>query len=203
MKIFCIGRNYSEHAKELGNDVPTEPLVFSKFQTSLLKDNKPFFYPDFTKSVHHELELVIKICKNGKGIQEKFAHKYYDEVALGIDFTARDVQSQLKSKGHPWEIAKSFDGSAPISEFVPLSSLKNKENIAFDLAINGKTIQSGLSEQMIFSFDYLVSYLSQYFLLQMGDMIFTGTPEGVGPVKIGDEMVANLEGKEMMRFFVR
>lgn len=203
MKIICIGRNYVDHAKELGNKVPTKPVVFSKFQTALLKNNFPFFYPEHSKCIHHELELVIRICKNGKGVQEKFAHKYYDAIALGIDFTARDVQSQLKEKGHPWEIAKGFDHSAPISQFVALDSLKNQSNINFSLEINGEIRQNGFSKDMIFSFDYLVSYLSQYFLLQMGDMIFTGTPAGVGEVKIGDELVAKLEGKEMMCFDIK
>ncbi|MCL4113983.1 UNVERIFIED_CONTAM: hypothetical protein GTU68_004986, partial [Idotea baltica] len=202
-KIFCIGRNYADHAKELGNNVPTKPLVFSKFQTSLLKNDFPFFYPNHSKCIQHELELVIRICKNGKGVQEKFAHKYYDAIALGIDLTARDVQSQLKEKGHPWEIAKGFDHSAPISEFVPFSSLKNKKNINFSLEINGELKQEGFSKHMIFSFDNLISYLSQYFLLQMGDMIFTGTPAGVGEIKIGDELVAKLEGKQMMCFEVK
>lgn len=203
MKIFCIGRNYANHAKELGNKVPDKPVVFSKFQTSLLKNNETFYYPDFSSCIHHELELVIRISKNGKHIQEKFAGKYYDSIALGIDLTARDRQSELKEKGHPWEISKAFDQSAPISKFVQISDLNNPENINFSLSINGEIKQEGFSKNMIFDFDYLVSYLSKFFTLQTGDLIFTGTPEGVGEIKIGDELVASLEDKELMRFKIK
>ena len=194
MKIFCIGRNYAEHAKELNNAVPTKPLIFMKPSSALLLDGKPFYYPAFTKDLHYETEVVLHICKNGKQIEERFAHKYYDKIALGIDFTARDLQDQLKAKGQPWEIAKGFDGSAVLSAFSPLADF-NKENIHFSLTKNGETVQKGETKDLIFSFDHIISYISQFFTLQQGDIIYTGTPAGVGPVKIGDILEGYLEGK--------
>ena len=194
MKIFCIGRNYAEHAKELNNAVPTKPLIFMKPSSALLLDGKPFYYPAFTKDLHYETEVVLHICKNGKQIEERFAHKYYDKIALGIDFTARDLQNQLKAKGQPWEIAKGFDGSAVLSAFSPLADF-NKENIHFSLTKNGETVQKGETKDLIFSFDHIISYISQFFTLQQGDIIYTGTPAGVGPVKIGDILEGYLEGK--------
>lgn len=196
MKIFCIGRNYVEHAKELNNAVPTKPLIFMKPPTALLLDNKPFYYPDFTKNLHHEVEVVLKISKNGKAIQPEFAHRYYDKIALGIDFTARDVQDDLKAKGQPWEIAKGFDSSAVISDFVPLSDF-DATNIHFQLTKNGEQVQVGSTKDLIFSFDTVVSYISKFFTLQQGDLIYTGTPEGVGAVQIGDKLEGFLEGKSM------
>lgn len=196
MKIFCIGRNYVEHAKELNNAVPTKPLIFMKPPTALLLEDKPFYYPDFTKNLHHEVEVVLKICKNGKAIQPEFAHRYYDKIALGIDFTARDVQDDLKAKGQPWEIAKGFDNSAVLSEFVPLSDF-NASDISFYLTKNGEKVQVGSTKDLIFSFDTVVSYISKFFTLQQGDLIYTGTPEGVGAVKIGDILEGFLEGKKM------
>lgn len=196
MKIFCIGRNYAEHAKELNNAIPTKPLIFMKPPTALLLDNKPFFYPDFTKNLHHEIEVVLKICKNGKAIQPEFAHRYYDKIGIGIDFTARDVQDELKAKGQPWELAKGFDNSAVLSEFVPLEDF-DKNNIQFHLTKNGEKVQIGSTKDLIFSFDTLVSYISQFFTLQQGDLIYTGTPEGVGAVKIGDKLEGFLEDKSM------
>lgn len=199
MKIICIGRNYVDHAKELSNPVPKKPLVFMKPSTALLVNGKPFYYPEFSENVHYEAEVVLKICKNGRHVQPEFAHNYYDQVALGIDFTARDLQSQLKAKGHPWEIAKGFDGSAPISEFVPVSELPNRKEIDFHLLKNGEKVQHGNTRDLIFSFDTLISYASQYFKLHHGDMIFTGTPAGVGPVQIGDKLEGFIEGKPLLQ----
>ncbi len=187
MKIFCVGRNYSDHAKELGNTVPENPVIFSKPDTALIKNGEPFYLPDFSNDVHHEVELVIRISKMGKKIQEKFASGYYSEIGLGIDFTARDVQSALKEKGLPWELAKGFDGSAPLGNFISIAQL-DLENINFHLKKNGEVVQSGNSAQMIFSFDKIVSFVSQYFTLKVGDLIYTGTPSGVGRVSIGDTL---------------
>ncbi|MES2725800.1 MAG: fumarylacetoacetate hydrolase family protein [Bacteroidota bacterium] len=187
MKILCVGRNYTEHAKELGNAVPENPVIFSKPDTALLKNNEPFYLPDFSNDVHHEVELVIKINKVGKKIQEKFAHNYFSEIGLGIDFTARDKQTELKSKGLPWELAKAFDGSAPIGNFINIENIDLK-NIDFSLQKNGALVQKGNTSQMIFSFEEIVSFVSQYFTLKVGDLIYTGTPGGVGQVNIGDKL---------------
>lgn len=186
MKIICIGRNYAEHAKELNNPVPTKPVVFMKPPTALLVNEKPFYYPDFTRDLHYECEVVLKICKNGKAVQPEFASGYYEEVALGIDFTARDVQDELKKKGHPWEIAKGFDHSAVLGRFLPLGAVSRGGNIEFQLHKNGETVQHGLTRDMIFTFEQIIVYVSQYFKLLQGDLIFTGTPAGVGPVAVGD-----------------
>lgn len=186
MKIICIGRNYADHAKELSNPVPEDPLVFMKPPSALLINEKPFYIPEFTQDVHYELEVVLKICKNGRHVQPEFASGYYQEVSLGIDFTARDVQSDLKRKGHPWEIAKGFDHSAVLGQWVPLKDVLQQGNIEFRMEKNGETVQHGNTRDLIFSFDYLIEYVSKYFKLQMGDLIFTGTPAGVGPVQIGD-----------------
>lgn len=198
MKIICIGRNYIEHAKELKNPVPKKPVFFLKPDTSLLIRNRPFFYPDFSQDIHYELELVLKICKNGKNVVEEFAPNYYTEIGLGIDFTARDLQQEAKEKGLPWEIAKAFDQSAAISEFVPFDSLTNPERISFRLHLNGKTVQNGMSTDMIFHFNYLITYISKFMTLRAGDLLFTGTPEGVGPVKIGDKLEGFLEDKLLL-----
>jgi 2-keto-4-pentenoate hydratase/2-oxohepta-3-ene-1,7-dioic acid hydratase in catechol pathway len=203
MKIICIGRNYVEHARELNNPLPEKPVFFMKPNTALLIRNRPFFYPDFSKEIHHEIELVIKISKNGRHIAEKFASGYYEEVGLGIDFTARDLQSECKAKGLPWEVAKAFDGSAPISSFVPLQSLNDPDNIHFRLDVNGKTVQEGSSNLMIFPVDKIIAYLSQFISLKMGDLIYTGTPKGVGPVKIGDRLTGYLEGKKLLDFQIK
>ncbi|MCA0430089.1 MAG: fumarylacetoacetate hydrolase family protein [Bacteroidetes bacterium] len=184
MKIICIGRNYAEHAKEMKAELPKEPVFFMKPETALLKD-EDFYLPEFTKDLHHEIELVLKICKVGKNIQAQFADKYYNEIGLGIDFTARDLQSNCKSKGLPWEIAKAFDNSAPIGGFIDKSKLE-QNNIAFELKINGISKQIGNSKDLIFSFNNIIAYVSQFITLKVGDLIYTGTPEGVGPVKIGD-----------------
>lgn len=203
MKIICIGRNYVEHARELNNPLPEKPVFFMKPNTSLIIRNRPFFYPEFSKEIHHEIELVIKIRKNGRHIDEKFASGYYEEVGLGVDFTARDLQSECKEKGLPWEVAKAFDGSAPISPFVPLQSLKDPENIQFRLDINGTTVQAGASTLMIFPVNKLIAYVSQFVSLKMGDLIFTGTPKGVGPVKIGDHLTGYLEDEKLLDFRIK
>jgi acylpyruvate hydrolase len=202
MKIFCIGRNYSEHAKELGNAVPENPVVFSKPDTALLKNGEDFYLPSFSNDVHHEIELVIRINKVGKNIQEKFARSYYSELGIGVDFTARDLQAQLKSKGLPWELAKGFDGSAPIGEFLPIADL-DLSNINFGLNKNGAWVQQGNTKDMIFSFDKIISFISQYFTLKVGDLIYTGTPAGVGPVAIGDKLEGFMEEKSMLNFEVK
>jgi 2-keto-4-pentenoate hydratase/2-oxohepta-3-ene-1,7-dioic acid hydratase in catechol pathway len=186
MKIICIGRNYSEHAKELNNPVPSKPVVFMKPPSALLVNDKPFYYPDFTKDLHYECEVVLKICKNGKSVQPEFAAGYFNEITLGIDFTARDVQEELKKKSHPWEIAKGFDNSAVVGKFVPLEGVDQNGNVEFQLTKNGAVVQHGNTREMIFTFEQLIVYVSQYFKLLQGDLIFTGTPAGVGPVKVGD-----------------
>lgn len=203
MKIFAIGRNYVDHAKELNNPVPSEPLFFMKPDTAIIQNNNPFFYPDFTNDLHYETEIVLKLQKVGKNVSEKFAHRYYTEIGIGIDFTARDVQDKCKEKGWPWEIAKAFDGSAPISKFIPRKDFKDLSNINFHLDLNGKTVQQGNTKDLIFSFDKLVAHVSKYVTIRMGDLIFTGTPAGVGPVKIGDRLQAYIEDKLMMDFYIK
>lgn len=189
MKIFCVGRNYVEHAKELQNEVPDEPVIFMKAPTALLKKGEDLYYPNFTQDLHYEGELVVKIDKMGKKIQEKFAHKYYSEISLGFDFTARDLQSKLKSKGLPWELAKSFDGAASVGAFFPIETIRNAENqFAFEIYKNDNLVQSGNTAMMLFSIDKIISFVSEYFTLQKGDLIYTGTPAGVGSLKIGDEL---------------
>ncbi|GAB3514340.1 fumarylacetoacetate hydrolase family protein [Emticicia fontis] len=208
MKIIAIGRNYVEHIKELNNERPDEPVIFTKPDTAILKDGEPFYYPDFSQDVHHEVEILLKINKMGKNIEEKFAHKYYDEIGIGIDFTARDLQSKLKSKGLPWDLAKGFNGSAPISDFVSKSKFADLQNLNFNLDVtdaNGETQtrQQGNTSLMLFSFDYIISFVSRYFTLKTGDIIFTGTPSGVAPVKIGDKLTAFIESEKMLEFEVK
>ena len=202
MKIICIGRNYIDHAKELNNPVPKKPLVFMKPPSALLVNNKPFYYPEFTQDLHYECEVVLRIGRNGKAVQPEFAHKYYDQIGLGIDFTARDIQAKCKEKGHPWEIAKGFDGSAVISSFVPADQV-HLSGIRFQLKKNGEVVQDGNTKDLIFSFDELIVYVSQFFKLQQGDLIYTGTPAGVGPVQIGDVLEGSLflrDGNEQAMF---
>lgn len=203
MKIICIGRNYSEHARELNNPLPEKPVFFMKPDTALLLKNKPFYYPEFSKDIHYEVELVIKISKNGKYITNKFAHNYYNEIALGIDFTARDLQQNCKKKGLPWEIAKGFNHAAPLSNFFPMDKLNNKTEIDFSLKLNDEIVQSGNSKDMIFTFNQIIIYVSQFITLKMGDIIYTGTPAGVGPVKIGDRLTGYIESKEMFDFEIK
>ncbi len=204
MKIICIGRNYVDHARELNNPVPENPVFFLKPDTALLRRNRPFYYPDFSDDIHYECELVVKINKLGKNIQEKFAHTYYSEIGIGIDFTARDLQGKAKAKGLPWEIAKAFDNSAPLSmEFIDKNLLGDLKNISFRLDRNGETVQQGISGDMIFDFDDLIVYTSKFLTLKTGDLIYTGTPAGVGPVKIGDLLEAYIGDQLMLRCRVK
>ena len=203
MKIICIGRNYTEHVKELSNALPTEPVFFMKPDTSIITGNKPFFLPDFSNEIHHEVEIVLKISKVGKTIAEKFASRYYDEIGIGIDFTARDLQAKAKEKGLPWEIAKAFEGSAPLGKFISKKDLTDPKNINFHLDKNGKMVQQGSTIDMIFSFDRIISYVSRFFPLKTGDLIFTGTPAGVGPVTIGDHLQAYIENELLLDFKVK
>lgn len=203
MKIICIGRNYADHAKELNNAVPTEPVFFMKPDTALLKDGEPFYYPEFTKDLHHELEIVLKINKVGKHIDEQFAHKYYNEIGLGIDFTARDVQEQQKAKGLPWEKAKAFDGSAPLGKFISKENIENLSAINFELKVNGNARQIGNTKDLLFSFDKIISYVSQFVTLKVGDLIFTGTPAGVAAVNIGDKLEGFMNGDLLLSFEVK
>ena len=193
MKIFCVGRNYIDHAKELNNPIPESPVIFIKPRTSLLEKNEPFYHPSFSNDIHYEIELVLKIKKNGKHIQAPFVPDYLEEITVGVDLTARDLQSKLKSKGHPWELAKAFDHSAIVGDFVSLDSLPSKKNIEFSLSQNRKEVQHGNSKDMLFTFHEIVVYISQFFTLNIGDLIFTGTPAGVGRVKSGDTLEGFLE----------
>lgn len=203
MKIICIGRNYIDHAKELNNPVPKEPVFFMKPETSLLQKNNPFFYPEFSQDIHHEVEVVVRISKVGKHIQKEFAKNYYDEIGLGIDFTARDLQAAAKAKGLPWEIAKAFDYAAPLGKFLPKTSFKDLQNFDFSLKINSEIRQEGNSRDMIFDIDTIIAYISQFVSLKMGDLIYTGTPAGVGPVSIGDRLQGFIGQEEMFNFEVK
>lgn len=203
MKIICIGRNYAEHARELKNDVPTEPIIFMKPKTALLVDGKPLFYPEYTNDLQYECELVVRMSKNGKYIQEKFARKYYNAMTVGIDFTARDLQQKQKEKGLPWEIAKSFDGSAAVGKFIQLDDNKNVQDINFELKINNETKQRGHTADMLFSIDKIIAYTSQFFTLNIGDLIFTGTPSGVGSLSVTDQLVGYLEGEELFTCLIK
>ncbi|MEE1945477.1 fumarylacetoacetate hydrolase family protein [Pedobacter sp. KR3-3] len=203
MKIIAIGRNYAAHAKELNNAIPTKPVIFLKPETAVLKDNKPFYIPDFSTDIHYELEVVLKICKEGKHIAEKFAANYYDEIGLGIDFTARDIQGELKEKGLPWELAKAFDNSAAISTFSPKAEFGDPYQLQFELQVNQETRQNGHTSNLLFSFEKIIAFVSQYITLKKGDLIFTGTPEGVGQVKQGDHLEAWLQGKPLLNFHIK
>ena len=203
MKIICIGRNYTNHIEELQNERPTEPVIFMKPDSAVLLKQHPFVIPEFSEDVHHEIEIVVKINKVGKFIEPKFAHKYYDEISVGIDFTARDLQSKLKAKGLPWEKAKAFDGSAVIGEFLPKNQFSSLENITFELKKNNETAQIGNSNLMLWKIDELISYVSQFFTLKIGDIIFTGTPEGVAAVKPDDVLEGFLEGQQLFRIQVK
>lgn len=197
MKIIAVGRNYIDHAKELNNPVPEKPVIFLKPDTAVLKDNKDFYYPEFSKDVHYEVELVLRVCNEGKHVSKKFAHKYYDAIGLGIDFTARDLQSELKAKGLPWELAKAFDHSAVVGELIAKEQFNDLQNLSFSLQKNGEIVQEGNNKDMIFDFDSLITFVSQYITLRKGDLIYTGTPAGVGPVQIGDKLEGFLEEKSM------
>lgn len=203
MKIIAIGRNYAEHAKELNNPIPGVPVIFMKPDTALLKDNKPFYHPDFSEDIHHEIEIVLKVSKEGKHISEKFAPNYFDEIAIGIDFTARDIQQRHKEKGLPWELAKAFDNSAAVSNFVGKNKFADLKNINFKLDVNGNERQIGNTSLMLFSFDYIISFVSQYITLKKGDLIFTGTPQGVAKVNIGDRLEGYLENEKLLDFLIK
>jgi len=202
MKIFGVGRNYAAHIEELNNKRPDEPILFLMPDTCLLLKNRPFYYPSFSNDIHHEVEIVVKISKVGKNIDEKFAHSYYNEIGLGIDFTARDLQQKAKENGLPWSIAKGFNDASPLSTFVAKENF-NLDKLKFSLTIDGKTKQEGDTSLMLFSFDYIISYISKYFMLKKGDLIFTGTPSGVGPVNRGNILEAFLENKKMLHVEIR
>src|SRR5882757_5187436 len=203
MKIFCVGRNYVAHAIELNNDVPDEPVIFMKPKSALLQSHTPFYYPEFTNELHYECELVLRVCKNGKYIQERHAGNYYNGIAVGIDFTARDIQDELKKKGLPWEKAKAFDNSAALSKFVDITPEINKKNINFSLHKNKELVQKGNSGKMIFSFDSIIEHISNYFSLNIGDIIFTGTPAGVGECVVGDELDCYIEDQMLLSVEVK
>jgi len=203
MKIFCVGRNYVEHAKELQNEVPDAPVIFMKPSTALLTENKDFYYPNFTKDLHYECELVLRICKNGRAVSEKFARNYYDAITVGIDFTARDLQQYQKERGLPWEIAKAFDQSAVLGKWKAITDEDKNKPFQFSLNKNGVKVQNGQTENLLFSFEKIISYISQFFTLNMGDIIYTGTPKGVGPVEIGDQLAAELFNEELLNFSIK
>ncbi|MFN9108995.1 MAG: fumarylacetoacetate hydrolase family protein [Lacibacter sp.] len=203
MKIFCVGRNYAEHAAELGNDIPDEPVLFMKPKSALLQPHMPFYYPEFTNELHYEVELVLRISKNGKYIQERHASKYYNAITVGIDFTARDLQNDLKEKGLPWEKAKAWDNSAAIGKFIEFNPLTQKDEFNFKLLKNKELVQSGNTGQMIFNFNQIIANISQYFSLNIGDLVFTGTPKGVGECVVGDELEAFLEDQSLLQVEVK
>ncbi|MDR1171350.1 MAG: fumarylacetoacetate hydrolase family protein [Bacteroidales bacterium] len=203
MKILAIGMNYPSHVKEMNNILSPEPVIFSKPESALLLNNKPFFYPDFSTDIQYETEIVVKIDRLGKNIAPKFAHRYYSEITVGIDFTARDLQKQCKEKGHPWEIAKAFDNSAPVGRMAVKTAHPDIQNINFHLDINGTTVQQGNTKDMIFTVDRIIAHASRFFTLKNGDLIYTGTPDGVGPVKIGDHLQAYLENELVLDFKVK
>jgi len=203
MKIICIGRNYAAHARELGNEVPEEPVIFMKPETAVVLHRQPFFIPDFTQDVHYEAEVVVRINRLGKHIEERFAHKYYDAVTLGIDFTARDLQAKLKAKGLPWERAKAFDGSAVVGTFLPKDKFAELNNLNFELHKNGNVVQKGNTSNMLNSIDQIIAFASQYFTLKIGDLIFTGTPEGVGKVEANDALIGYLESQKVFELSVK
>lgn len=203
MKIIAIGQNYVDHNHEMRSEQPTNPVVFMKPDSAILRKNRPFYIPDFTQDLHHEVELIVKINRLGKNIARKFAHRYYAEIGLGIDFTARDLQNQLKKKGHPWEISKAFDYSAVIGDFMPVAAIENVDEIDFRLDINGETVQKANSSAMIFKIDELIAYVSQFFTLKIGDLIYTGTPAGVGPVQIGDRLQGYIFDRKMFDFNIK
>ena len=203
MKFICIGRNYAAHAAELHNAVPKQPVFFLKPESAITRCNRPFFLPDFSEEVHYETEIIVKINRLGKCISEKFAHKYYDEIGLGVDFTARDIQRKCMAEGEPWEIAKSFDGSAVEGKFLPKSRFADVQDLHFHLLLNGEQVQTGHTKEMLFSIDTLISYVSRFMTLKMGDILFTGTPVGVGPVHINDHLQGYLEDECLFDFMVK
>ena len=203
MKIFCIGRNYVDHATELGNEIPEEPVIFMKPKSALIQGHTPFYYPEFTNELHYEAELVVRICKNGKYIQERHASGYYNSITVGIDFTARDIQQRLKEKGLPWEKSKAFDNSAAMGKLIDITPAINKKNINFYFTKNGETVQKGNSKDMLFSIDYIIAHLSTYFSLNIGDLIFTGTPAGVGECLVGDVLEGFFENEPVLSLEIK
>ncbi len=203
MKIICVGRNYADHAKELGNEIPDEPVIFMKPKSALLQSHTPFYYPEFTNELHYECELVLRVSKNGKYIQDRFAQNYYNAITVGIDFTARDIQDELKAKGLPWEKAKAFDNSAAVGKFIELTPATDRNNINFSLFKNKELVQKGNSGEMIFDFNSIVSHISNYFSLNIGDLIFTGTPAGVGECVVGDELEGFIEAESLFAMDVK
>lgn len=203
MKIICVGLNYRKHAAEMGRPLPQEPMIFLKPDSALLKKNKPFFIPDFSNNLQFEAEVVLRISKLGKGIAARYANRYYDAITVGIDFTARDLQNKFSQSGHPWELSKTFDGSAPVGNFIPVEKFPDHSDISFGLEVNGETRQEGNTSDLIFSFAEIIAYVSRFYTLKTGDFIFTGTPSGVGPVKKGDNLVARLAGETVLDFYVR
>lgn len=203
MKIIAVGRNYTEHARELNNPVPETPVIFLKPDTAVLRNNHPFYYPSFSTEIDHEIEIVLRVCKEGKHIPPKFADRYYDAVGLGIDFTARDIQQQQKAQGLPWERAKAFDHSAPVSPMIPKAELADLYDLRFRLDLNGHTVQKGHTKQLIFSFETIITFVSGFMTLRNGDLIFTGTPAGVGPVQVGDRLEGYLDNRKMLDFYVK
>ena len=203
MKIMCMARNYVAHAREFNNPLPAIPVFFMKHENCIVRDNKPFYYPEFSDNIHHEVEIVLKISKVGKNIMRKFAHQYFDEVGLGIDFTARDLQETARKNGLPWEVSKAFDNSAPLSKFIPASQFDDINDLKFHLNINGKTVQQASTSLMIFPVADQIAYISQYITIKTGDLLFTGTPAGVGPIRKGDRLEGYLEGRKMLDFYVK
>ncbi|MCG8306955.1 MAG: fumarylacetoacetate hydrolase family protein [Cytophagales bacterium] len=203
MKILAIGRNYAAHIEELNNERPEEPVIFTKPETALLQKNAPFYYPDFTKNIHYEVEILLRICKHGKYIDKRFAGNYFDAVGIGIDFTARDLQDKAKSGGLPWDLAKGFNGSAPISGFIDKNNLGDIKNLNFSLKLDGELKQHGNTSLMLFSFEEIIAYISKFIMLKKGDIIFTGTPHGVGPVAIGNKLEAFIEDEKLLEVEIK
>ena len=203
MKIIAVGRNYTDHIKELNNERPDEPVIFTKPETALIQKNNPFYYPDFSTNIHYEVEILLRISKHGKYIEKEFAHNYFDAIGIGIDFTARDIQDKAREKGLPWALAKGFNGSAPISKFVDKSEFKDVKNLDFSLTVNGETRQQGNTSLMIFPFEEILAYVSRFIMLKKGDIIFTGTPKGVGPIEIGNHLEAFIEDKKMLEVEIK
>ena len=203
MKIICIGLNYGDHAREMGRTLPDKPVIFLKPDSSLLKNNKPFFIPGFSQNIHYEIEIVLRICKLGRSISEKYAHRYYDQLTLGVDMTARELQSSLSSAGSPWDISKSFDGAAPIGDFITIQEAGDVNDISFRLEKNGETVQSGNTSRLIYSFDQIIAYVSKFFTLKTGDLIFTGTPSGVGPVNRNDRLTGYIGDRKIIDFMIK
>ena len=203
MKILAIGRNYTEHIKELNNEKPEEPVIFTKPETALLQNNAPFFYPDFSNNIHYEVEILLRISKHGKYIDQKFAHNYFDAIGIGIDFTARDLQDKAKAKGLPWALAKGFNGSAPISKFIEKTNFRDIKDLNFSLKLDGELKQKGNTSLMLFQFEEIIAYISKFIMLKKGDIIFTGTPSGVGPITIGNKLEAFIEDEKLLEVEIK